>query len=259
MAWSIDGKLAAASEDKIVRVYPAKSDTAVELKGHTHPVLALAWSRDGKLASGGEDGKVLIWNLATGKPSKPIDIGHDVWAIAFSPDGKSLAVGSNDNTTRVFSVSGGMSINTLADRQNGTADFYNLSWSPDGSLIATTNYRMVLWNSKTDKLVHGYQMAGAVQNIAWTPDGRTTVGGCIDRGIRFCETSTGTLRGTMISDGKQIVSVSTEGHFKIAPDLESELIYVIQTDKSQDILDLKAFQTKFGWRNNPAAVKLLGN
>jgi WD40 repeat protein len=258
VAWSTDGKLATASEDKIVRVYPANSDKPLELTGHTHPVAAVAWSRDGKLVSGGEDGKVIFWD-ATGKSTKSLEIDHDVMALAFSPDGNALAVGSNDDSTRIFSATGGaMPLKTLSG-QNGAAEFFNLSWSPDGSLIATTNYRMQLWNPKSDKMLHGFHIAGAVNNIAWTPDGRTTAGGCLDRAVRFCDTATGRLRGTMICDDKQVVTVSGDGHFKAASDLEPELVYVGQSDKALETLDLKAFQAKYGWKNNPVMVKVLGN
>jgi WD40 repeat protein len=258
VAWSPEGKLATASEDMIVRVFPADSDKPVELKGHTKPVQAVAWSRYGKLASGGDDGKVHLWNLETGKPAKSLDVHHDVFAIVFSPDGNLLGVGGSDDVARLFNVTAGTLTNSL-DAKTGRAEYFNLAWSPDGSLVATTNYRLHLWNAKTETALHGYQMAGPVQFISFTPDGRTTVAGCLDRVVRFCETSSGLLRGTLVDEGKQLIAISAEGHYKAAPDIENELIYVVQTDKSQDIYDLKTFPGKFGWKNNPAAVKLLGN
>jgi hypothetical protein len=67
------------------------------------------------------------------------------------------------------------------------------------------------------------------------------------------------LRGSIVLDGKQMIAISSGGHFKSAPGLEADLIYVVQTNKSQDTYDLKTFPAKFGWKNNPAAIKLLGN
>ncbi len=259
VAWSPDGKLlATASDDMIVRVFPADSDKPVVLKGHTGPVLAVAWSRAGKLASGGDDGKVYLWSVETGKPAKSLDVHHNVLALAFSSDGNLLGIGGSDDVARIFNVATGMLANSL-DAKDGRAEFYNLAWSPDAALVATTNYRLQLWNSKTEAPLHGYQMAGPVQNVSFTPDGRTTVAGCLDRAIRFCETSTGLLRGTIVDEGTQMIAISADGHFKSAVDLENQLIYVVQTDKSQDNYDLKTFPGKFGWKNNPAAVKLTGN
>ena len=86
----------------------------------------------------------------------------------------------------------------------------------------------------------------------------TTVG-CLDRTIRFCETYSGLLRGTLLEDGKQLIAISGEGQYKAAPELETALIYVVQADLTQNTYELKAFAVKFGWRNNPAMVKLTGN
>ena len=258
VAWSSDGKLATASDDMMVRVFPADADKPVVLKGHTRAVQAVAWSRSGKLASGGDDGKVHLWSVETGTPAKSLDVRHNVMALAFSADGNFLAVGCSDDVTRVFNVASG----TLAgsfDVKDGRTEFCNLAWSPDGSLLATTNYRVQLWNAKTETPLHGFQTAGATQNVSFTADGRTTAAGCTDRTIRLCETSTGLLRGSLVEDGKQLLAISGEGHFKAAPDLETDLVYVVQTDKSQDTYEIKAFQAKFGWRNNPAMVKLAGN
>jgi WD40 repeat protein len=261
VAWSPEGKLATASADKIVRVFPADNDTPQELKGHTHPVRAVAWRDSKTLVSGGEDGKVLVWNLETGKvaqPAQTIDVDHDVAALAFSPDGNLLACGCLDDVARIYSLSGGKALHAL-DPKTGSTEFYNLAWSPDGTLATTSNYRVWLWNAKTEKQLHGYQIGGGTHNIAFSPDGRITIAGCLDPTVRFCDTPTGLLRGTMINDGKQIVSISVEGHHKAPGDIETEFVYVVQTEKTQDTYDPKTFVAKFGWKSNPAAVKLLGN
>jgi len=107
--------------------------------------------------------------------------------------------------------------------------------------------------------LHDYQMASFVENISFSPDGRITIGGCSDRAVRFCDTPTGFLRGTIVLDGRQMIAISAEGHYKSVLGLEPSLIYVVQTNKSQDIYDLRTFPGKFGWKNNPAAVKLTEN
>jgi hypothetical protein len=68
------------------------------------------------------------------------------------------------------------------------------------------------------------------------------------------------LRATLIADDKQFVAIGAEGNIRTVPELESELIYVIQTDKAQETFEPKAFGIKHpAWRNNPAGVKLTGN
>ena len=258
LAWSPDGRLATGSADNKVLIFPADSDKPKALTAHTHPVTTLVWRDANTLLSGSEDGKIHFWNTEAAKPNLTIDVEHDIFAIALSKDGNYLACGSNDDVARIYSMSNGKPILQL-DASKGAAIYYNLSWSPDGAYVATTNYWMQLWNAKTAKLLHSYQVAGATHSISWSADGRTTIASCMDRAVRFCETPTGALRGTMIAGGKQIVSISGEGHYRAPADAEGELVYVIQTERSQDTYDLKTFSTKFAWKNNSAAVKGLGN
>ena len=254
VAWSPTGMLATGSEDTLVRIFPVDSDKPIELKGHTHPVRALTWRDERTLISGGEDGKVIFWNAETGKPIQTIEVGHDVLSLMMSPDGQFLAVGSDDDVARIYSPSGGNALHTL-DPKNPSTNFYVLSWSPDGVSLATTNNRLQLWSPKTAKVLHGYQMSGPARNIAWSADGKTTVAGGSDRSVRFCDTPQGFLKATMIVAGKQLITIGMDGHYKAPFDVDADLVYVVQSDKSQDTIDVKAFPAKFAWKNTPALVK----
>ena len=53
------------------------------------------------------------------------------------------------------------------------------------------------------------------------------------------------------------MAVSNDGHFR-APNPDPELIYVVQTNKSQDTYTLSEFSAKYKWKNVPAKVKLAG-
>jgi WD40 repeat protein len=258
VAWSPDGKLATACADKIVRVFVAGQEKPIELHGHAQAVNAVVWRDSKTLVSGSNDGKIRIWNLDTAKPAVTIEVDHDISAFAVSHDGNYLACGGPDNVARIYSFSGGKALHGV-DPKTGAAEFFDLSWSPDGAALATTNYRLLLWNWRTEKQLHGYEIGGATFNIGWSTDGKTTIAGCLDRAVRFCDTPKGLLRGTMISDGKQIVSIAAEGHHKAPGDIEAGFVYVVQTEKTQDTYEPKTFVARFGWKNNPAAVKLGGN
>ena len=77
--------------------------------------------------------------------------------------------------------------------------------------------------------------------MAWSADGKTVVSGTVDRSVRYWDVATGKLRATLVADDKQIVAVNTEGNYRAALDVESELIYVIQTEKTQETSEPKAF------------------
>jgi len=262
LAWSADGKLATAGADKMVRIFPASSDKAQHtLKGHTHPVTALAWSRDGKtFASGSADRNIIVWNVETEKPLKTITADHDILTIAISPDGKSIASGGADDVVRIWSLPSGKFVHKF-DTGGSPPQVAHLAWSPDGSLLAAGkgNHTAVILNVKSLSTVHSMQTMAPVTHVAWTADGKTLATCSIDRALRFWDAGSGKLRATMIADEKQIAAIGADGHIRVVPEVESELVYVIQVEKTQETFEPKAFAAKFPWRNNPAAVKLTGN
>ena len=70
---------------------------------------ALAFDRSGAvLASGGFDNVVHLWDVDAGQLRLSFD-GHDldVNSIAFHPDGVHLVSASEDDTARIWSLSGG--------------------------------------------------------------------------------------------------------------------------------------------------------
>ncbi|MCE9534596.1 MAG: hypothetical protein K8T89_26270 [Planctomycetes bacterium] len=260
VAWSLDGRLATASRDKMVRIFSPDDDKPkITLKEHTHPVRAIAWSRDGRqFASGGDDGKLFLWNLETQKPIQTISVDKDVYGLAFSPDGRLIACGNADNMVRIYAVATGKVVHTL-DGKGGSIRSCELLWSNDGTKIVWTNYAAQYWDVKSEMILHGYQLYQFyTYSTAFTADGKGFVLHCNDRTARICD-ATGKVRTTLVHNAKQIVAISTEGHFRAVSDFDADLIYVIQTDKSQDTYDVRGLAGKFAWRNNSASVKLTGN
>ncbi|MCE9534127.1 MAG: WD40 repeat domain-containing protein [Planctomycetes bacterium] len=258
LAWSPEGKLATAGTDKNVRVYSPNSDKLLNtLTGHTHPVTALAWSRDGRnFVSGSADRSLILWNLMTGKPSRIFQTEHDVQTIALSPDGRMVASGGSDDVVRIFNLTSGklqIKLELIGSPRNVTA----LAFSPDSTMIASgrSNHTMQIWNLKTEKQIHSVQAMAPVQSVAWSNDGKTIMTATLDRSLRSWDVSTGLVKATLINDGKQITAIAAEGHYRAPAGIESELLYVVQTDKGQETYEPKAFAAKFAWRNNPVAVK----
>ena len=261
LAWSPDGKLATGSADNNVRIFHANSDKVQLLTGHTHPVTALAWSRDGRtFASGSADRTVIVWNIDGSKPLKKFAVEHDVQTIAISPDGRLIASGGSDDVVRVFSLASGKLLHSF-DFNGSPRNVSCLAFSPDSNLIASGrgNHTMQLWSLKTEKIVHSVQTMAPVHSVAWTADGKTLATGTIDRSIRYWDVLAGNLRATLVSEDKQLVAIGAEGHYRVPAEADSEIVYVIQTDKAQETFEPKTLAGKYAWRNNPSAVKLTGN
>jgi WD40 repeat protein len=97
-------KLNSAQDHGTVLYSPTKKDPAVQLEGHTRPVLAMAFSSDGKwLVTGSEDQSIRVWDVATGKEKLKLS-GHKapVSALTFSSDGKMFASGSTDTSVLLW-------------------------------------------------------------------------------------------------------------------------------------------------------------
>ena len=259
LAWTGDGRIATAGADKMVRIFAPGSDTAEKtLKGHTHAVTALSWSRDGKmLVSVSADRNVAVWNQETSKPFKVLQTESDLRAVAISPDGRFAATGSTDDVVRVYSLPT-IKLEYTLEVRGSPKDCTSLAWSPDGNLIASgrANHTMQIWSAKTQAQVHSVSTMAPVHSVGWSPDGKTFAAASADRSIRFFDAGSGRLRATVIQDEKQLITVTPEGNYRVA-DSESELICVVQTDKTQDTYDSKTFMAKFPWRNNPGAVSWL--
>jgi hypothetical protein len=53
------------------------------------------------------------------------------------------------------------------------------------------------------------------------------------------------------------LAVSPDGHYRGWPEVEKELVYVVETDRGQETLTPKEFEKRFGWKNDPERVRPL--
>ena len=163
----------------------------VKVLSGPNKLLFVAVSPDGQtLASSGSDGSILVWNKSTGKPIRTLK-GHSgsVWFVTITPDGQSLISGSNDDTIKIWNLRTGEVLHTL------TGVSYPVAISPDGQAIATgsvENVTIKIWNLHTGQLLrsltgdqYGYR------TVAFSPDGKTLVGGSLNRTITIWNLETG--------------------------------------------------------------------
>ncbi|MBK8428842.1 MAG: PD40 domain-containing protein [Lewinellaceae bacterium] len=118
-----------------------------DLKGHTEYVKDVRWSPDGtKLAtvSGGAlDNSAIVWSAVTGEKLYTLPYAK---YISWSPDGSKIATINSDTTVTppsnnkilvvIWSAASGEKIVSIKAH---TASIAMLSWSPDGSKIATAS------------------------------------------------------------------------------------------------------------------------
>ena len=63
-------------------------------------------------------------------------------------------------------------------------------------------------------------------------------------------------RASAVVDRSQLAAVSGDGHYRVPSDGESELVYVVLTEKGQETLEPKEFASKYRVANSPTRVRL---
>jgi WD40 repeat protein len=246
VAWSSDGRRIATAGEKTVQIWAAASGRLIHtLQGHTDKVRAIAWSPDSKTiasASGG-DKTVRLWDASSGKPIHSFD-GGDTVALSWSPDGKSLASSDWDIAAKELQL-----------RCSGAF----VGWTADSTAVITQDNAagLVRWwdrqsgdqlrETKSD-LLPGFSIA--------RPDGRFAAcaqRACLD--IWAIDRGRTSLTLVPLRDGKWL-ALRPDGHYRGSAGVEKELVYVVQTEKGQELLAPAEFEKQYGWKNDPQRVRL---
>lgn len=153
IAFSLDGKLLAASSDSEVRLWDPTTGCSLQIFERYSKARSIAFSPDGKiLASAWQDGVVILLDPHTGSEIRTF-VAHDgcISDIAFSPNGQLLASASfNDNTVNIWDPAMGIKRQTFVGHSKGIS---SITFSPDGKLLASASLdkTIKLWDPTTGR------------------------------------------------------------------------------------------------------------
>lgn len=148
------------------------------LSKHTNAIPALACSMNGNtFASASWDGTAQVWDLSGDTPIKRFTASKrsSLSAAAMSPDGKTLAVSCQDRNIYLWDASADKPTEQ-AVLKNHKGEVKSLCYSPNGNhLLSADDQGKVVLCSSTGKLLHSWQLPGAVYGAIFAPDNRHIV------------------------------------------------------------------------------------
>ncbi len=273
--WSADGKYVALSvgynKSYIIEVWNTETwNQEALLEGHAIDITGLAWSPDGtKLASGDYRGTLRLWDTKTWQPIAdcPEKVGY-IQTLYFANDGDSVAVLKNGEGA--LPAFGNLSNNRLATRwPKDVAQYPSLCTEPEKNVIPLIG---TWWNqtkfhqidARTGTLRVAFKTFGL-----WSYWNENKIGDrssdarqfalCVDNTVMLVDLTTLKPQGRIVLfDAENWMAVSPTGHLKTNDaDLPNDLVYVVQTVAGQQTLTPAEFSQKYGWKNDPAKVKLL--
>jgi len=174
-------RIASASWDGTVRLWPVDGGAPQVLEGHRGNVNAVAFLPDGQLVSAGYDAKLIVWPKAGG--GQPIERTLPSPLNSLVAFGERLAVGAADGRLRILDGRGA----ALGELEVAPTPVIALAASPDGRLLAAAGLRgaIAVLDATTLRTVH--QLVGPglpVWSLAFTPDSKTLLTGGSDRLVR---------------------------------------------------------------------------
>ena len=278
MTWSPDGTtIASGGSDNAVRLWNiATGEPGKVLSGHTARVTAVGWSPTADvLASGQKQGcLVILWNPISGQSLSrfKVDAG-EVWTTQWSPDGKTLALGNGGQTTWLWDVP----LNRLRTSLVGQGgNVTSVAWSSDGSRLAAASWGawMRIWDTHSGQSLHTLVRDDGSVNfgvfaVDWLAGSEMVASGERAAGVRVWNAVEGrqiaqsvspiALRSTDAKDKPpsrspyseaETVEVDPTGRFQTGFDFETEIVAIVLTEKGQEVLPIRGFASRYGWRKN---------
>ncbi len=171
-------------------------------------------------------------------------------SASLSPDGRQIAASYGDKLVRLWDVETCERVQELTAEDG---EIVHVAWSPTGDRLATVGKSLIVWDAaKGERLTTVKLESGTPLGMSWTADGQHVAVG-LPTAVELYSAADGVLFDSLTVSGKlpqaELV-ISPDGHYRAAPQVEAQLVYVVLTDDyRQETYTPAAFAAKFGWKN----------
>jgi WD40 repeat protein len=219
-------------------------------KGHEDGARAVAFGPDGRLVTGGADGWVKVWDARSGTAVRKWSMGGaaPIVAVAVGPSG--LLAAADPSGLLAAADRDGMVMVWDADRELGrrraAGSVRAIALSPDGRFLAAVGTAVEVWNLARQETIALTGHAGAVGHVAFSPDGRRLATAGSDGTVRLWEVPSG--REVLCLAGKPwrplAAAFSAEGDRVVAAAADGS-VRVWETEKGDCVLSLEGTPGRF--------------
>ncbi len=215
VAFNIEGtKLISAGDDRSIKLWDVKTGQCLKsLNNYSDWIWLVALSPDSENIAIGSDAKFLhLQNIETEKITNLGEHQKLIRSVAWSPDGKIIASGSDDLTIKLWDVSTGKCLHSLAEH---TDQIRSVAFNPNSQILASggDDCTIKLWDVQSGCCIQTFTgHTNRVRSVAFSPDGLMLASGSEDETIKLWNIETSvclkTLKAKRLYEGMNITGAT---------------------------------------------------